>query len=133
MVSRFKAASAQSGNTLQQVLAQFTKWRANKKSGAKIPEHLWALVTGLIGQYSQSDITKTLGLSGSQFYQRGLYAKVPPPTQPVKFVNIDLAESMRLPVESVPTQIKLSRGDRQLTICNPTLPQLDLLLQRIGF
>lgn len=52
--------------TLDDVQQQFQLWRANKSSGAKIPESLWELVSQLFANYKRSAIGKALGISTSQ-------------------------------------------------------------------
>jgi len=59
--------------TLEAVEQQFTAWRAIKKSGEKIPTHLWELVKQLIGSYKISQIITRLHLSTKQMQKEGLY------------------------------------------------------------
>jgi hypothetical protein len=56
--------------TLNSVAAKFSKWRKTRNSKAtKIPEELLALVPPLRSHYKSYQISRTLGLSGTQLKQ----------------------------------------------------------------
>ena len=58
--------------TLDKVQQQFQSWRANKSTGARIPESLWQLVRQLleISTYKRSIIGKILGISTLQLKKK---------------------------------------------------------------
>ncbi len=52
--------------TLNDVKLNFERWRATRVRRGKIPESLWLEVKTLLGRYSTSQITQTLGINAYQ-------------------------------------------------------------------
>ncbi len=51
---------------LEAVQKEFANWRASRAKVGKIPQYLWEQVWEIVDDYSTGEITKSLGLSGSQ-------------------------------------------------------------------
>jgi hypothetical protein len=56
--------------TLEEVAEHFAQWRSHKKTGERIPEHLWREAIGLLGAYPVSQVTRTLRLGGRDLNRR---------------------------------------------------------------
>ncbi len=55
---------------LKEVARHFKQWRSIKKTGARIPDHLWSEAVGLLSTYGVSQVTRTLRLSGTDLNKR---------------------------------------------------------------
>lgn len=53
-------------DSLDDVTRDFAKWRATRPNKGRIPNHLWDKVLGILDFYPIGEVTKELGLSGSQ-------------------------------------------------------------------
>ncbi len=53
-------------DSLDDVKRYFAKWRATRPNKGRIPNHLWDKVLGILDYYPIGEVTKELGLSGSQ-------------------------------------------------------------------
>jgi len=53
-------------DSLDDVKRYFAKWRATRTNKGRIPNHLWDKVLGILDYYPIGEVTKELGLSGSQ-------------------------------------------------------------------
>ena len=54
--------------TLEKVVEIFNSWRLQRQNRAvPIPNELWLMASALIPNYKQTDIVKSLRISGSQF------------------------------------------------------------------
>lgn len=121
--------------TLDTVAQQFADWRAEKKSGERIPQHLWVVVRQLMSHYKPSKIMTRLHLSSKQVQREGLL-----PTSSSKqiknprdrtFVNIDLPASLATPLSSAQPSILFERTDGiKLSLVNPTEAQVNVLINR---
>ena len=56
--------------SLEEVAEHFAQWRSHKKTGERIPEHLWREAVGLLGAYPVSQVTRTLRLGGRDLNRR---------------------------------------------------------------
>src|SRR5208337_5534591 len=64
--------------TLEEVRVLFQEWRDSRPKGTGlIPEYIWSQVAQLIGRYSQSDITKRLGINSVQIKSSLRYKSSP--------------------------------------------------------
>jgi hypothetical protein len=59
--------------TLNDVKLHFEHWRATRAKRGKIPDKLWLEVKTLLGRYSTSQITQTLGINTSKGVIYGPY------------------------------------------------------------
>jgi hypothetical protein len=65
--------------TLETVAEHFAQWRETKAARERIPEPLWREAIELLDTYRISQITRTLGLSGSDLNKRRRQLTSPPP------------------------------------------------------
>ena len=56
--------------SLEEVAVHFAQWRSNKKTGERIPQHLWREAIGLLGAYTVSEVARTLRLGGRDLNRR---------------------------------------------------------------
>jgi len=63
-------ATVQTPLTREEVAEHFAQWRRIKKKGERIPERLWSEALGLLSEYSVSEVTRTLRLSGADLKKR---------------------------------------------------------------
>ena len=99
--------------TLNEVKDRFNHWRQNRlNKKTPIPELLWRQAVALINEYRVSEITKTLGLSGTDFSKhRKLYAN---PSAAVKatqhFTQVTLA-TPECPRKLLSNSVEFKRQD----------------------
>lgn len=119
--------------TLETARLAFNNWRASKPNiNTPAPNELWAMTMQLLQKHKQSEICKTLGISGRQIKSHCI-AK-----QPVKnrnsAQNIDDFVEAALPKNAGMAEINIKGSSKSLHLCLPVnalgeiLPILGALL-----
>lgn len=109
-------------DTLSDVARDFAKWRATRPNKGRIPNHLWDKVLGILDFYPIGEVTKELGLSGSQVSakrkQRMANELSLKKSSNPNFVelNISQAKSSDKPVTSQHGKIEIRRPDGAILI-----------------
>ena len=55
--------SAEALDALAHARAEFDHWRAHGSGRGRLPSHLWALATSLVGPYSVAAVARELGMT----------------------------------------------------------------------
>ena len=62
--------SAEALDALAQARAEFDHWRSHGSGRGRLPSHLWALATSLVGTYSVAAVARELGLNQGRLRAR---------------------------------------------------------------
>lgn len=117
--------------TLEAVEADFAAWRNNKSSPSqKIPKDLWQKIKILLQSHKHSTVFSKLRVTTEQARDNGIL----PPLTTIEhttnpFVNITIPKKiMETGLLAVTPEITIIKEETNCTISNPTLEQLQLII-----
>lgn len=124
---------------LDNVAAEFEKWRQAKLPHEKIPARLWSLVKEIVEHYPRGKLCSALRLSVGQLRSRGLLPaaaissrRPANPAEKVTFVQVPAAPIQEPEAHALLT-VNLSReSDGSLTIRTTNSHVIELLLLTLG-
>jgi hypothetical protein len=109
-------------DTLDDVKRDFAKWRASRPNKGRIPNYLWDKVLAIIDFYPIGQVTKVLGLSGSQVSARrkqrdAINVSSSPPANP-NFAELNISSAMPgvNSATSLHSKIEIRRADGAVLI-----------------
>ena len=97
---------------LETVKQEFDTWRASRSKIGKIPDHLWSKAVELLKNYSVTEITRALHLSGGQMKTRLEQLEITTKTKlPSKFLEISTSNILTTTFSNHALKIVLTRSD----------------------